>query len=104
MTQLEQMDLLKAKCTETSQAAVARRLGMSASTINQVLKGTYPGNPTEKILLQVEEIFGQTTIDCPVVGEITLGKCAEHRRRPFAATNPMRVQLYRACQTCGGKP
>jgi len=103
MTQPDRMELLKKKCDETSQAAVARKIGKSASTINQILKGTYAGDSTN-VLILIEEAYGQTTIECPVAGEITLGKCAEHRRRPFAATNPLRVQLYRACQTCGGKP
>lgn len=103
MTQPERLELLKKKCAETSQAAVAHKLGCSPSTVNQIIKGNYTGD-TGKYLTKVEEIYGQTTVNCPVLGEITLGKCAEHRRRPFAATNPLRVQLYRACQECGGKP
>ncbi len=103
MTQRDRMDLLRAKCEETTQAAVARQLEYSASTINQALKGSYQGDLTN-LLARVEEVFGKSTVICPVLGQITLGKCAEHRRRPFAATNPLRVQLYRACQTCGGKP
>jgi hypothetical protein len=103
VTQTDRLELLRAMCTELSQAEVARRLEYSASTINQALKGTYQGD-LHNLLTRVEEVFGQSTVNCPVVGEITLGKCAEHRKRPFAATNPVRVELFRRCSTCGGKP
>jgi len=103
MTQPDRLELLRAKCQEMSQAEVARRLDYSPSAINQVLKGSYQGDLTN-LLTRVEEIFGQSTVVCPVVGEITLGKCAEHRKRPFAATNPTRVELFRRCHKCGGKP
>lgn len=103
MTPPDRMDLLRLKCVDTSQAAVARALGYSPSTINQVLKGTYPDSSI--VLTRVEEIFGGTTVECPVVmGPITLGKCAEHRKRPFAATNPLRLLFHRTCPKCGGKP
>jgi hypothetical protein len=103
MTQPDRLELLRQKCQETSQAEVARRLEYSPSAINQALKGSYQGDLTN-LLTKVEEVFGQSTVNCPVVGEITLGKCAEHRKRPFAATNPIRVELFRRCQNCGGKP
>jgi transcriptional regulator with XRE-family HTH domain len=103
MTQPDRMDLLRAKCAELSQAEVARRLEYSASTVNQALKGSYQGD-LSNLLTKVEEIFGQSTVNCPILGEIILGKCAEHRRRPFAATNPQRVALFQLCAKCGGKP
>jgi DNA-binding XRE family transcriptional regulator len=103
MTQPDRMELLRAKCAELNQAEVARRLDYSASTINQALKGTYQGD-LHNLLTKVEEVFGQSTVNCPILGDITLGKCAEHRKRPFAATNPQRVALFRACSKCGGKP
>ena len=100
MTPHELLELLKAKCAESSQASVARQLGYKPSTICQILNGSYPGSP-ENVLAKVEEIFGGTMVNCPVVGEITLRKCREHQDRPFAATNPLRVRLYRACRECG---
>lgn len=103
MTRPDRMDLLRAKCAEMGQAEVARRLHYSPSAINQAIKGSYQGDLTN-LLTRVEEIFGQSTVVCPIVGEITLGKCAENRKRPFAATNPIRVALFRACPKCGGKP
>ena len=104
MTQSDRLELLRTKCAETSQAAVARALGYKPSTICQVLNGTYQGS-ADKVLTRVEEVYGGTTVNCPVVmGDITLGKCAEHRKRPFASTNPLRLLFHRTCPKCGGKP
>ena len=99
MTTTDRMQLLRKKCDETSQAQVARRLGYSPSAINQVLKGEYKGDPAQ-ILTRVEEIFGSSTVNCPICGEIPLGTCARNRRLPFAAINPHRVKQWRECRTC----
>jgi hypothetical protein len=40
------------------------------------------------------------SIDCPIIGEIPLNICVDNQSRPFAATNPMRVRLHRACKAC----
>lgn len=103
MTTTDRMRLLREKCAELGQAEVARRLGYSPSAINQALQGKYQG-ALDNLLTRVEEIFGSTTVMCPILGEISLGKCSENRKRPFAATNPLRVQMYRRCRKCGGKP
>jgi transcriptional regulator with XRE-family HTH domain len=103
MTQPDRLELLRTKCQELTQAEVGRRVGYSSSAINQALKGSYQGDLTN-LLTRVEEVFGKTTLNCPVLGEITLGKCADNRNREFAATNPLRVRLFRECQKCGGKP
>lgn len=99
MTQPDQMGLLTAQVGKLGQAEVARQLGYSASAINQVVHGTYNGD-VSTILAKVELVFGQSTVDCPELGEISLRKCAEMKARPFAATNPMRVALYKACKQC----
>jgi transcriptional regulator with XRE-family HTH domain len=102
MTRGERMQLLEKVCQEHSQAEVARRIGYRDSTISQILNDKYHGSP-DIVLQRVEEVFGDTMIDCPVLGIITLGKCAEKRKLPFAATNPRRVELYCACKECGGR-
>jgi transcriptional regulator with XRE-family HTH domain len=97
------MQLLKEKCSDLGQAEVARRLGYSDAAVSNIIRGKY-GADLGGFLARVEEIFGTTTVNCPILGEISLRKCAEIKRRPFAATNPLRVQLYRACRQCkGGK-
>ena len=79
---------------------VADRIGYTKSAVCHVLKGSYKGKP-DKILAAVEEKYSQSPVECPVLGEIAFSRCVEERNRPFAATNPLRVQLYRMCKECG---
>ncbi len=98
----EWIDVLRQECEKTSQAAVARRLGVSGALVNQVLKGSYKGN-----VCRVEELvrgtFMQETVCCPVMGEVSKRRCLDEQTRPFAPTNPQRVQLYRTCRECNHK-
>ncbi len=99
MTANDRMKLLREKITERGQAQVARELGYSASAINQVLHDKYQGS-LDNLLERVAEVYGSESVDCPMQGEIPLGKCAAERRRPFAATNAQRVRQWRACRNC----
>ena len=99
MSSAEQLQLLKQVCSEKSQAEIARQLGCSAGTVNMLLKGTYPS--PEKWLQRCEELFGSSTVECPVFGcEISLGRCADERRRLPRYTNPVARQLTETCPNC----
>ncbi|MDY0212583.1 MAG: helix-turn-helix transcriptional regulator [Desulfuromonadaceae bacterium] len=99
MTSPDLHNLLRQRVDATSQAHVAREIGYSSATISQILSGKYGGD-SSLVMARVEEVYGATTVQCPVLGEIPLKKCASHSRREFAATNPLRVSLHRACRTC----
>lgn len=99
MNEEQLLKLLETKCREFGQGAVARMLDYSPTAVSQVLNNKYKGG-LDAFLTRVEEVFGQTMVDCPILGEIALGKCAENRKRPFASTNPLRVRLFRECQIC----
>ncbi len=99
MTSKDRLELLRSAVAASSQAEVARRVGRSAAAINQVLRGTYAGNP-EIILERVAAEYGPDSVNCPVMGEVPLAQCLESRNRPFSATNAMRVRLYKACRQC----
>ncbi len=91
----DQMKLLVRLSNEMPQAEIARRIGRSASAVNQTLKGTYP-NP-EIILQLVDEEFGATIVECPVYGAIPLGHCAEERKKGFSTS---RADIWLACREC----
>lgn len=95
----ESMALLRQKVDEIGQAALARRVGYSPSAINQAVKGTYGGS-LDNLLQRVEETFGSATVMCPVMGEISIQRCADERRKAFGATSPQRARLYLACKSC----
>lgn len=101
MTAEDRMQLLRRVCAESSQAAVARRIGYSSAAICQILNGTYGAKNTDKILTKVEEIYGTTTVGCPGLGEsIPLAKCAAYRKRPWASINHEWIRMYNACRAC----
>ena len=91
--------LLESAITATSANKVARDLGISSTAISLIRSGKYPASP-ETILTKVAELYSVETLVCPVLGEITLGRCADERRTPFSASSPQRVALFRACQQC----
>ena len=99
MTDQERMELLRNKCGEFSQAIVALKIDYSKSAVNQALAGKYKGS-LNNLLKRVEEVFSQTTVECPVMGGIFLKQCAENRRDELRVTNPLRVKLYRECPSC----
>lgn len=92
-------DVLALACQRSTQAAVARRIGYSAGVISGVLKGTYKGDES-RVQQAVEGALMGLTVECPVIGELPRNVCLEYQRREFAATNPLRVQLSRACPSC----
>jgi len=102
MTTAELLPLFKAKVDELGQVGVARRIGRSTSTVCQLYNGTYPSDPAG-VLRKFEEEFCSTTINCPVMGQITLKRCSEERATPFSASSPRRVKMSQACKECGGK-
>jgi hypothetical protein len=77
------------------------RLGVSAAVVNQVLKDKYPGD-LAGVENRVRGAFMAKIVDCPVLGDLPSDQCQGWQRKPFAATNPLRVQMYRACR--GGCP
>ncbi|HEX9772093.1 MAG TPA: hypothetical protein VGA44_01400 [Steroidobacteraceae bacterium] len=94
------IEALRKECErQRSQASVAHMLGYSHAVINQALKGTYKGD-TRRLEQVVRGAIMHATVDCPVVGELPRDRCIFYQGRKFAATNPMRVQLYRACKSC----
>ena len=91
------LDVLRAECVRTSQAAVAERIGMSATVICQVLGDKYPGR-LSSVQKRVEGALMAQTVTCPVLGTLPRHECLNHQQRKFAATNFQRVNLWRACR------
>jgi len=92
------IDILRAESARTSQSRVGQRIGYSATVVSRVLAGDYKGD-TGSVEDAVRGALMGETVDCPVIGDIPRNRCIEHQRKEFGATNPMRVQLYRACRS-----
>jgi hypothetical protein len=91
--------VLREACAQSTQAAIARRIDYSPTVVNQVLKGTYGGDMIS-VQRAVEGALMGLTVECPAIGELPRNRCLEYQRRGFAATNPLRVQLAKACPEC----
>lgn len=91
---------LRLACQNSTQAAVARRLGLSTAAVNQALQGKYKGL-WETIEQRVRGVLLQEAIECPVLGEIKRNVCLEHQNRPkrFAMVNAQYIKMYRACRS-----
>jgi len=97
MADADWIKILRDECERTSQTKVAARLGVSDSSVNQLLKGSYKAS-TKRLEARVRGELMKETVTCPVLGEISSKRCQDHQARPFATTNPTRVALYMACR------
>lgn len=95
--QEEWITRLRAECERTSQTTVARLIGYSPTVVNRILKGNYEGD-MQAVQKAVEGALRGRTVMCPVLRELAANKCIEIQGQPFAATNPTRVALFRACR------
>jgi len=85
-------------CDRSSQHLVAKEIGCSAGVVSGILRNSYPGD-VGRVEIAIRGALMAHTVGCPVLDEIPAHECLEHQRRPFAATNPQRVRLYKACRS-----
>lgn len=93
----EWLQELERQCAASSQGKVAKVLGISRAAVSQILSGKYPGD-LRAMESRVRGAYMQGVVQCPVLGELSSKDCQDWQRKPFAATNPTRVQMYRACR------
>lgn len=86
-------------CDASSQSKVAKVLGCSPGLISYMIANRYPGD-VETVLAKVRGAFMGEVVICPVIGEIGRNRCLTEQKRPFAATNSIRVRLFHACRSC----
>jgi len=100
------VDLLKLKVDAKGQAQVARELGISRTSVSQILSGKYRADPG-RIESRIMSIYGGgEKLTCPHRGqEITPAECAAQYDRAAAvglrATgNPETLRQHHACLHC----
>lgn len=89
------------ECDGSSQNKVAARLGITASTVSQTLRNSYPGNMAS-IEARVRAALLSSDVKCPALGSISGEACLRWRDRAahLTSTIPLRVQMFRACRKC----
>lgn len=97
------LEILQSQVKEKGIEQVAKELGLSKTTVYLVLHNKYKGS-TAKIEEKIKKIYGQNFIQCPVLGEISPGQCADiHAKAEFVGkyvSNPEKLRLYRECRQC----
>jgi transcriptional regulator with XRE-family HTH domain len=96
----EQPDWIRAlerACRESTQARIAKRLGVSPATVSQILKGSYNAD-SRNIETRVRGELMHETVLCPVLDEISAKVCLDWQAKPFGITNELRVMMYSACR------
>jgi hypothetical protein len=84
-------------CDESSQSAVAKRIGKSGALVSTVLNKAYGAGLTA-VEQVVRGALMSATVDCPAVGEMPADLCITHQRETWSPHNPQRIALYRACR------
>ncbi len=79
------------------QRAVAKEIGYSPAVVSQVLNNKYTGDLAQ-VERRVRGAYLGETVHCPVLEEIPANTCLDYQRQKFAAINPLRVRMYRACR------
>jgi len=95
----EWVSVMADACDQSSQAQFAKQIGYSPAVVNTVLAAKYNGD-LGAVQQAVEGALMHGTVQCPVYGDLEGHRCLEYQRRKFAATNPIRVRLFRACGQC----
>lgn len=91
-------DLLEARIADKGQAAVARELGYSATTLSLVRRDKYPGG-TERIEAQVLLIYGE--VQCPYLNRpLAAEQCRRISLASVPTSSPRALQHWSACRTC----
>jgi len=93
------IELLNQECDASTQKAVGVRIGYSSAAICQVLKGTYKGDLTA-VETAVKKKLMQSSVTCPIWGEISPAQCSTQQSKPFSAASSISVQLFKACRNC----
>ncbi len=91
------LEVLELECQRKSQKRIGEDIGYSSAVVNQVLQGKYRGD-IGAVEQAVRGAYMGETVFCPVLGEIGMNACMQHQRARYAATNPTRIKLFRACR------
>jgi DNA-binding transcriptional regulator YdaS (Cro superfamily) len=87
-------------CDETSQQKVAKRVGVSGSCVNQVLKRVYKGR-YDRVETKVRGAILGDTVDCPaLLVALPVNLCLENQARDYDSSNHLTVRLARTCPVC----
>lgn len=99
LSEVDWLRALKVECERTSQAATARKLGVSSPMLSQVLSGTYPAS-TRSIEEKVRAHIIGEFVECPVMERITKKFCLDWQdraKRGAHVNSALHGQVFKCC-------
>ena len=97
--------ILQAAVDETgNKAEVARRLGVSRTSVSLLLSGKYPGD-TANMYRRINTLLApERTCPCPYIGgEIKVTECAKISAS-MPTSSPAALRHWKACRDCAQNP
>ncbi len=96
---------LAIECDQSSQNAVAKRIGRSGAAVSQVLSNQYKGD-LHAVLTDVKSLLTGQQWDCclPYRNIIPALECRRISRCKLSTTSPLSVRNFRACKQCPNNP
>lgn len=90
--------LLAEEAKRSNNAAAAKRIGYSRSSVSLALAGKYPGGVGK---LRDAILACLQTVECPHLGDQLSGDdCRAFQARDMPTANPQALAHWRACQIC----
>lgn len=95
------VEAIAEEANKSTQAKVAKKLGVSDGQVSQVIANKYPGN-LEKISTMARSLFLSKTVACPAIGVLPIHTCEDWSRKAptLKANNKLNTIMRRACGRC----
>lgn len=94
--------ILSERVSQSNAKAVAAELGYSKTALSLILNGKYKGKPD---CLRDKVIFRFVRVNCPHQKQvIPMYECVGLAHSPAPTHNPIKMQQWRACQSCPKRP
>ena len=94
--------VLKAEVERSNLRDVGAAIGYSKTSLSMILRGTYPGK-TDNVAAAVEKKL--SSYRCPHSGgQVSATICRSIADEPPPTHNPIKMQQWRACQSCPKRP
>lgn len=98
---------LRREVDGSTQAIVAQRMGIARSTLTVLLRGLGEYGAGRAKTDRIERLYRQTyeRITCPATcKQVDIDHCRATALLPAPTQNPLKLNLWKACQQCEFKP
>lgn len=96
-------ELLKTQIAAKTMRVVADELNYSKTTLSLIINGKYGDKTTDRVRDKVLTTYAQ--VHCPYQNQmLAMGDCVALATVAAPTHNPLKMQQWRACQSCPKRP